>query len=173
MAEQVARTAAREWWKRHITGEEVDYKALARKAAKELGGDPDFRQAFVDDFLESAMYEMGQRLVAIHRAEQRTTSTLRKLVEEDAKRDADKWEKWYYWVPETMTSIALPNMTREQVLSVAAAYIERAESNMAEAKWLKIVANKLRPGQQVGDVLTQDAVQELRKPLRQAVRKVA
>lgn len=175
MADKIARQRALEWWReRAQSGKEVNIKALSHVAAKELANDPDFCAAFLDDFLQPAMYELGLRVAASTRASLRTTSGLRRQVEEDAKREARKWDRWLEYVPDLGVHIPLLNMTREQAILASSYRREIAKENEHEARWFEMIARGMRPGQQVGDVYTDDELQKLREQIVPArIRKAA
>jgi hypothetical protein len=174
MAEGTARTIAREWWREHIeSSDELNIRQLAHQAGKELCADPEFRDAFVDDFADSIMYEMGQRMVAGYRAQLRTTSGLRAAVDADAQREGEKWDRWFHYVPSTKTAIPIPKMNKAHLLSAAEAYQHLADSNAIEATWLRKIAAKLKNGQLVEDVMTQEDVEHLRPSTPTPLRKAA
>ena len=170
MADKIARQRALEWWReRTQSGKEVDIKALSHVAAAELMKEPDFCASFLSDFLQPTMYELGLRVASSTRASLRTTAGLRKQVEEDAERDARKWERWLEYDPELHVHVPLLNMTREQAVQAASYRREIAQENEHEARWFDLIVKGMRPGQQIGDVYTDDELQELRdriKPTR-------
>lgn len=164
MTDHTSRTIAREWWRERVeTDDAVDIKKLARQAAVELAESPEFCSSFLPDFIESTMYDMGQRMVAVRRAELRTHSVLSKQIEADAKRDADKWDRWLEYSPESGIHIPLTKMTREQVVSAAEYRRDSGNAELFEARWLDSIANQLKPGQHVGDALDSERITQLRQ----------
>lgn len=173
MTEGMARQRARDWWKDKVaSGESVNIRRLCDDARTELANDPEFRESFIDDFFDSVMYEMGQKIVASTRAELRTHAGLRRQVEEDAKRYEDQWQLWLEYDPGTACHIPLTDMTKEQVLVASDYRLDQAMQNETEARWLERIAAELQAGQRVGDVLSNAQLSELRRDCDPFTRKV-
>jgi hypothetical protein len=162
--DQPSRVIARDWWRTHLdTDDDVSVTKLARQAVAELGACADFREMFVDDFIGSAMYDMGQRMLANHRAVLRTPEGLRRQVEKDMVREESRFQVWREYDPKAHVWVPLPQMTREQVLLACETRTALANENATEARWFKLIAAELQPGQRVGEELTDDQLVELRR----------
>ncbi|MDQ3540250.1 MAG: hypothetical protein M3440_06135 [Chloroflexota bacterium] len=176
MADDTARTIARDWWREHIdTADEVDIKELSKRAALELATDTVFCATFTAEFLPSTMYEMGQRMVAARRSVLQTREGLREQLERDNTLEVEsKWSRWLQYDPDRGVHIPIVNMTMEQVLASADYLGSQKQSIAFEEKWLRLIAKRLQPGQHVGDVLTDDDLESLRTSIKPTqLRKVA
>ncbi len=48
-----------------------------------------------------------------------------------------------------------------------------AEQNAHDAKWLRLIARGMRPGQQIGDVYSDEQLSDLRTSIKPKLRRVA
>ena len=167
MAEQLSRAIAREWWSSHLEGDESEYdiKQMSLQAASELGGDPDFMESFANDFLESSLYDMGQRILSNRRAALRTTSTLRAQIDKDSESQSAEWRRWLEYDPETGKSVPLTDMVREQIKAAESRRRDEAAKYNRDADFFALIAKRLKPGQRVGDVFSDEALHKLRESM--------
>lgn len=157
MAEESVSQIVRAWW-RDLIGEDemVDLKKKAPDAARQLREDPGFVELFLDQHLESIVYDIGRRMLGVDRALLRvgstigTASALRKQIEQDGK-EMNFWT-WMEHVPVIDVHIALPALSREQVLLAADFRDRQAASQVHNAGFLRLIAGKMKNGQQVKDV---------------------
>lgn len=166
MTEQSVNRIVRAWW-RDVIGNDsaVDLKRKAPDAAKELRDNPEFVALFLDQYLEPTVYDIGRKMLSADRSLVRvgsmtgTVAALRKQIEQDGK-DMNFW-KWMEHVPTIDEHIAFPALTKEQLLASADFRDRQAASQVHNAGFLRLVAGKLNPGQQVKDVWTDDQLTKL------------
>lgn len=167
MAEQLSRAIAREWWSSHLEGDESEYdiKQMSLQAASELGSDPEFMESFANDFLESSLYDMGQRILANRRAALRTRSGLRAQVDKDVETQGARWRQWLEYDPDSGKSIPLTEMVREQIQAAESRRRDEAAKYNRDADFFALIAKRLKPGQRVGDVFNDESLHKLRKSM--------
>lgn len=174
MAEHDSRRVIRAWWKDQFSRlESVDVKLTSKTCSKALRNDPEFCAAFVEAFLEQAVYEIGISTLASDRSYlrkgDRATPVASLIAEVDAEIKQDaltrsvRWAAWKEYDPAAGLHIPLLQMTKEQCFRAATYREDRAKTDMQDALWLRLIAGKLRKGDIVQDVWSGEDLDELRK----------
>ncbi len=184
MAEHDSRRVIRTWWKDQLSRlESVDIKVMSGECASALRNDPEFCAAFVDAFLEKAVYEIGIGTLSADRAYLRkgdqATPVASLIAEVDAEIQQDtltrsvRWAAWKEYDPAAGLHIPLLQMTKEQCFRAATYREDRAKTDMQDGLWLRLIAGKLRKGDIVQDVLSGEDLDELRKVAERQKRKTS
>ena len=79
--------------------------------------------------------------------------TYSKEMQEEVERRSSKWFSW-----PLMCGILLRNANKEQILEDAVRYQQMADGNARNAKFLRLVAGRLKGKQKVKDVLSEDEI---------------
>lgn len=165
-----AKQYIRELWRDVIEdAETIDMKAEAERIAKELKGNPDFCSKFVEGFIGDAVWSVGQNVLRSMRndivrigAQVATADSLKRDVRAEVR---SRFADYFAHDPKTNARIALPEMTKEQLLRTGRSRIGRGEHEVREGEWMLLIAGRLNPGQKVGDVWTDDELDDIRTRL--------
>lgn len=174
MAEHDSRRVIRAWWKKELAKlDEVNIALMSKECAAALRHDPEFCTAFLDAFLQNAVYEIGIGTLSSDRAYlrkgNRATPVASLIAEVDAEIQQDtitrsaRWAAWKEYDPDAGLHVPLLQMTKEQCFRAAIYREDRAKTDMQDALWLRLIAGKLRKGDIVQDVLSGEDLDELRK----------
>lgn len=175
MAESTARQMIREWWRQALDGQEsVDLKAFAKEGAGELLNDPDFREAFLGEFVYSAVYESGMRILATNRTYIRSGDNFKtrdqwskEIRDEAADEDVSKtWAAWLEYDPISKINIAIPMMTKAQLLAAAQRRREQGRQELVDGEWFALLAGRMNDDQVASDVWTEADAMKIRENIQ-------
>lgn len=173
MAEHESRRVIRVWWKDKFSQlESVDVKAMSIECAEVLRNDTQFCTSFVEAFLEKAVYDIGIGTLSTDRSYLRkgdhATPVAALIAEVDAEIEADnitrsaRWAAWKEYDPDAGLHIPLLQMDKEQCLRAATYREDRANTDIEDAIWLRMIGGKLHKGDVVQDVFSGEDLDELR-----------
>lgn len=162
-----ARAVIRDMWRERVDGAEtVDTGETAREIRDALLEDPVFCRAYAETFLLDTVTVIGHALFQadkrfIRDGNRLTTPT---ALREDIKREvARSFANWMAWVPAEKVKVALPEMTKEQLLAACGDERERAMTGFVTSEFYRLIAGKLAPGQRVKDRWTDDQLADLQR----------
>lgn len=167
---RTAKQIARDWFEERLDEDTTSVTDLAREAATELSEDEDFASTFLQDFAYSVLYQVGQQMLANRRTALRTREGLLAQIQKDIE-DAEKqktafWSTWREYDPDRKVYVSLVKMTREQLLSASAYRQQLADANRHESQWLKIMADRMKPGECWEDHHTDAELTVLRESMK-------
>lgn len=160
--ERTPRQRIRDWWTaRRELDTPIDLVVDAGKCALTLRQDPAFCEAFLDAFLKPVIYEVGLNLMTHERTQIRRVSRTMSSGEILKALDADppeqpEWSRWMEHDPGSGKHIPLLTMKKEQVLAAVNQRKARTREENHRIALLELVAGRMKPGQIVGDVWTED-----------------
>lgn len=160
------RQMIREWWKAQIEGKEhVDLKQLAEVGAIHLRQNPEFCARYLEETIRPLVYDVGLGLLNQHRRVDRRDihermnvrpTQIARILEEEG-----QWARWMEHDPISGKHILLFKMNKEQALAAAKARRERATPDLRIAGLLELAAGRLRPGQTIEEVWTEQSLSDL------------
>lgn len=150
------------------TGEPADAKTLASRAARHFRADPEFCTRFLDENLRAFIYE--EIVAFIGRNRQLAATQMRRLaaadiataIEDAASGDESPWAKWLEYDPGSGTYIPLLDLTREQGLAAVQYRQERVNAELHNLEFVRLVVGKLKAGQRVRDVWTEEELADIK-----------
>lgn len=163
----------REYWRRELAQvEEIDVPKAAEAITAILLHDPKFLIAFAREYLANEVVEVGHRVLQANRERQRVGTTyaspeqIRASVraEIEVERRSEKPSRFARWMeldPADGRLVALPAMTRDQVLAAAGVHGEQGRIKIVRSQWLIAIADRMQSGQTVGEVWKDDELTAL------------
>lgn len=170
MQDLTLRQMIREWWRAQIKGkEDVNVKELAEVGAEQLRQDPTFRERYLEETIRPLVYDVGLSVIQqnrrVHHGENRdaddetrrvNATEVARIIEEES-----RWARWLEHDPISGKHIQIFKLTKEQALAAAKARRERATPDLRAAGLLELAAGRLRSGQAIGDVWTDESLTQL------------
>jgi hypothetical protein len=170
-----AQRRIRDAWKDRLDGvESVDVPKVSEEIANELRGDPEFCALFIEQMLPTSVNYVGRKILMGSKRDLRegvvaigsTVGTVEAIrAEVQAEIDADHGSKWMAWLefdPGKQVNVALPKMSKRQLLLAYDAKMGQGTTYLRDALWFKELAGRMTDVQLVEDVWSDDEIGTLR-----------
>ena len=136
----------------------VNLPDLVETALGHFMQDPAWVEAFLRSQFSPMLYTIAQNVIAQRRSGQVIVGNVI-ATQQGARQIASRRPRWQTWLEHDGTEyVALPQMTREGLLRAADGRELRANREAGIASVWRALAANMQPGQRVGDVYDEDAI---------------
>lgn len=171
----------RERWRRELEqADEIDVPKVAESITTALLHDPKFLISFAQEYLADEVVDVGHRVLRATRERQRVGTTYSspeqirasvraEIEEERASRVPSRFARWMELDPADGRLVALPTMTRDQVLAAAGIHQEQGRIKIVRSQWLFAIADRMHGDQTVAEVWRDDELTALANQINDCI----